>query len=68
MLAIPQILAWVQAGQLLVSTGVATIQTIRTWIKGQHGAMSDADLDAICDAVASGAARHKALAQADAGA
>ena len=60
-----QALAWVQAGQVLVSAGVATYANIRTWIAAQHQGLSDADLNAILDGIAAGATRHKALADAD---
>lgn len=66
-LSIPQILAWVQAGQTLVSVGAATIANIRAWMAAQHPGLSDVDLNAICDAIIAGATRHKALADADAG-
>jgi hypothetical protein len=67
-ISIQQALAWASAGQQLVAAGAATVAIIRTWIKAQHPGMSEDDLNAICDAVAAGATRHKALADADAGA
>lgn len=64
---VQQVIAWVQAGQLLVSVGAATVETIRGWVKGQNPDMTDAELNTILDAVIAGAAAHKALADADAG-
>ena len=66
-ITIQNALAWVSAGQTLVAAGVATIENIKAWIQAQHAGLSDADLNAILDAIIVGADRHKALAQADAG-
>lgn len=66
-LTIAQIAAWIAAGQQLVAVGVATAENIKTWIKALHPDLSDADLNAILDAIVAGASRHKALADADAG-
>lgn len=65
-MTIPAVIAWIQLGQQLVAAGSVTVATIRSWIATAHAGTSDADLNAICDAISSGAARHKALAQADA--
>lgn len=65
-ITIPQALAWLQTGQTLVAAGVATVDNIRAWIQAQHPGLTDADLNAICDAITASASRHKALAQADA--
>jgi ABC-type antimicrobial peptide transport system ATPase subunit len=61
-----QILAWVQAGQVLYSVGAATVANIRTWIKSQNPAATEAELNAICDVIIAGATKHKALADLDA--
>lgn len=66
-LTIPQVLAYVGAGQQLVQAGVMTVQAIRDLIKGNHPELPEADLNAMCASIASGAARHEALAHADAG-
>lgn len=62
-----QALAWIQAGQTLLTAGVATAQNIRTWIAAQHAGLSEAELNGILETVSAGAARHQALANADAG-
>jgi hypothetical protein len=62
-----QILIWVQAGRLLVGAGVATVEDIKAWVASKHGqTMTEADMDAILDAVIADATRRKALADADA--
>jgi hypothetical protein len=66
-ITIPQVIAWIQAGQTLITVGAATIANIRTWMAAQHQGLTDADLNAICDAIVAGASRHEALANADAG-
>lgn len=63
---IAQVLAWLSAGQTLVSVGVATIAQIKGFIATLHPGMSDADLNALLAAIQEGALRHKALADADA--
>lgn len=65
-ITVQQALTWVQIGQQAVQAGIATIDAIKTWIQGQHPGMSDADLNAILDTISAGAARHQALANADA--
>ncbi len=64
---IAQVVALVLAGQQLVASGVATLESIRDFIKSIKPGIAEADLNAICDGIAVGAARHKALAVADAG-
>jgi hypothetical protein len=60
-----QITAYIQAGTLLVSFGKATVDSVRArFAKAQ---MSEAELNAICAAVADDAHRRKAIADADAG-
>jgi len=66
-LTLAQAMAWVTAGQMLVSAGIATTKTIRAWIIGNHGELSEAQLDEICDLITAGAAKHKAIADGDAG-
>ena len=66
-MSLQQILAWVMAGQQLVGVGAATVDQIRGWIKAGASQLSEADLNAILAAIAQGAARHKALADADLG-
>lgn len=61
-----QILAWVQAGQVLYSAGAATIANIRTWIQSQNPAATEAQLNEICDVIIAGATKHKSLADQDA--
>jgi len=60
-------LAWIEFGQKLVTVGAATVAEIRQFIGSQNGTLTPADLDAICDHIAAGAAKHAALATADAG-
>ncbi len=66
-MTLQQALTWVSVGQQLVSVGIATYANIQGWIKALHPGVSDADLNAILDAIVTGAARHQALANADAG-
>jgi hypothetical protein len=66
-MSIQQAVAWVQAGQVLVTAGIATAANIQAWIKAQHPGLSDADLNAILDGIRAGALRHHGLADADAG-
>lgn len=66
-MSVQQAIAWVQAGQVLIMAGAATYANIKAWIQGQNPGLSEADLNAILDAVVAGATRHKALADADAG-
>lgn len=68
MLTIPQIFAIVAAGEQLVATGVATVQGFQAWLKSLQPGLTDADLNAIAEQIKLGAARHKAIALADAGA
>lgn len=62
-----QMIAWVQAGQILVTAGVATVKNIRAWMASQNTAMTDEQLNEICDVIIAGATKHQALADADAG-
>lgn len=63
--SIQQVATLIAAGQQLVAVGVATVDQIRTFYKTLHPGMTDADLNAICDAIEAGAIRHKGLADAD---
>ncbi len=60
------ILTWVSVGQQLVGAGIATVNTVKTWIKSLHPGLTDEDLNAICAEISRGAIRHRALADADA--
>ncbi len=64
-MTVAQILAWVQAGQVLVNASAMTVAAVRAWIAQQNPAMTDADLNALCAAIIAGATAHKALADAD---
>lgn len=64
-ISVAQVLALVSAGQQILAVGSATVEQFRTFIKFLHSGLSDAELDAIDDAIAAGAARHKRLAQLD---
>ena len=66
-MTLTQMIAWVQAGQLLINAGVATVATIRAWISSQHAGMTDAQLNDICDAIIAGATAHKRTADLDTG-
>lgn len=59
-----QITAYIQAGTLLVAFGHATVASVRQMFAA--GAMSEAELNAICAAVGDDAHRRKAIADADA--
>lgn len=65
-ITIQQALVWVEVGSQLVSVLGATIDNVRSWIASTHPGLSDAELNAICDAVVAGASRHKRLADLDA--
>lgn len=60
-----QVLAFVGAAQQIVGVGIATVAQVRAFFKTLRPDVTDADLNAICDAIAAGAARHEALANAD---
>lgn len=64
-ISIQQVLTLVSAGQQLVAVGSATILQVKAFIQTLHPGLSDVDLNAILDAISAGAARHKALADAD---
>lgn len=66
-LSLQKMMAWVQAGQILMSAGVATVRNIRAWITSSHAAMTEDQLNQICEAIIEGAVRHQALADGDAG-
>lgn len=59
-------LAWAQAASVLLAAGAATVQQIRDFVVSVHCDLTDAELNAICDAIISDAQRRKALAEADA--
>lgn len=61
-----QIVAWMQAGQILLGAGVATVSMIKAWIKARHPAASDAELNVLLDDIVASAAAHKVLAEGDA--
>lgn len=66
-MTVQQILAFVQAAQLLIAAGVATTAEIKSFIGSLKGVqLSDADLNAILDHVVADATARKALALADA--
>jgi len=51
----------------LLSAGLATEQEVANLIKSFQPGMTDAELNAVLQLVISGATKHKALADADAG-
>ena len=54
-MSVSEIMAWVQAGQVLVAAGQATAANIKTWMNARHPNASEADLNAICDGSIAGA-------------
>jgi hypothetical protein len=66
-LTLAQILTLLTTGQQLVGIGVATVEQIRSFIKGLGTSMTDAELNALLDVIATGAAAHKKLADLDLG-
>lgn len=49
----------------LISAGLATAIQIKALIATSNPGMTDAELDAVCDLIATSAAQHKALAIED---
>lgn len=66
-MTIIEVTAWVQAGQVLIAAGAATVAQVRGWLSASRPALSEADLNAILTTIIAGATLHKALADADAG-
>jgi hypothetical protein len=66
-MSVIQIVAWLQAGSQLIAAGAATAEQIKGFIKSLHPGLPDADLNALLDAIIASAARHKRLADLDAG-
>lgn len=51
----------------LIAAGISTEQEVETMIKLIQPGMTDAELNAILQALGASAAKHKAIAEADAG-
>ena len=61
-----RLMAWMQASQILVAAGVATVTQIRGLIAAMSPDVTDDDLNQIIDTVIADATRRKAQAEADA--
>lgn len=62
-----QIIGIIQAGQILVSTGVVLATNIKALIATWTMSLSEAELNAIADLIIAGATAHKRLAELDTG-
>lgn len=42
------VLAWIQIAQVAIPTGIASVETLTSWVRAAHGGqMNEADLNAI---------------------
>ena len=61
-----ELLATIQAAEVLIAAGVATARQIVAWVKALRGAqMTDLELNALLDVIQDDAKRRKAIADAD---
>lgn len=61
-----QLLTWIQVAPALIAALIMTEQQIVALIRSMHAdELSEAELDEVCELILAGAARHKALADAD---
>lgn len=62
-----QVQAWIQAGSVLVNTGLIAWGTIEGWIKSQHTGATEDELNAVLSGIEADAVRRRELARGDAG-